>query len=135
MEKCNKILIDIGVKDTLLAKLDSKVITLLAGYAERSPLPQGEILKMVVSLASLELQGKTGAALLGTEGVATLQQLKNIELKDLAEIAIEYELYQDAHLSAKSIKRSLIMHQQSVMFAKTMGSVGDMSEHYGMLNK
>jgi len=95
------ILIKNGMKEALLAKLGHKELKLLIAYAmDNTSVPS--LAKSLVSLASMEIQGK-----------------------QIAELASDYEIHHDERLIVKNIKQMLVIQQQEKLFTKTDGAKGE----------
>jgi hypothetical protein len=110
-----KILKGIGIQDSLLNKLDDRTINMLSTYVKSSALDAENLLRLVVAVISLELQGKAGAIYLFTEGIATLSQLKNFSIQAIDDISMEYETNHDITLAKKHAKQVMLQQQEDNM--------------------
>jgi hypothetical protein len=118
------ILIKNGMKEALLAKLGHKELKLLIAYAmDNTSVPS--LAKSLVSLASMEIQGKEGSIFLASHDLATPAQLKELNSKQIAELASDYEIHHDERLIVKNIKQMLVIQQQEKLFTKTDGAKGE----------
>ncbi|MDF3048005.1 MAG: hypothetical protein K0R73_1123 [Candidatus Midichloriaceae bacterium] len=118
------ILIKNGMKEALLAKLGNKELKMLVSYAmDNTSVPS--LAKSLVSLASMEIQGKEGAISLASHDLATPAQLKELSARQIVELASDYEMHHDERLIVKNIKEMLIIQQQEKLFTKTDGAKGE----------
>lgn len=120
----SEILVNLGIKQALLDKLEPHSREMLAAYAmDNTSFPK--LLQSLIQLASMELQGKKGAIMLAYNGLANCTQLKNISSKQIEELCADYDFHQDKALIIKNIKTMLVFSQQEKMFHKTMGVKGE----------
>ena len=122
-------LLDVGIKKELLSKLDKSTIGDLLSYLINN-FKVVNLLQALLTIASLEMRGKKGAAYLAAHNLASLQQLKNLSAKDIQELKEEHLFNQDAHIVAKRIKELLIAKQQERIFIMTNGLRGEVEMDY-----
>ncbi len=101
------LLIQAGMKDALLDKLDVGQIRWLICYAMDN-LKMPNLLNSLVTLASMELQNKKGAIYLAAHDLATPLQLKNLSAQHINILVSDYEFHQDEKLIIKNIKEMLM---------------------------
>ena len=118
------LLIQAGMKDALLDKLDTGQIRWLICYAMDN-LKMPNLLNSLITLASMELQNKKGAIYLAAHDLATPLQLKNLSAQHINILVSDYEFHQDEKLIIKNVKEMLIVQQQEKLFTKTDGVKGE----------
>jgi recombinational DNA repair protein RecR len=120
----SEILVNLGIKQALIDKLEPNSREMLAAYAmDNTASPT--LLQSLIQLASMELQGKRGAIMLAYNGLANCTQIKNINSAQISELCADYDFHQDKAVIIKSIKKMLVISQQEKMFHKTMGVKGE----------
>lgn len=125
------LLIKLGMKEMMLNKLNEEQKKFLISYAMEY-VNNKEVTKYLIMLASMELQGKLGAAFLASEKLATIPQLKILTEHQIAHLASDYAYHQTPSLIIKDIKEILIDEQQEKIYSKTHGIRGGRHPH---LNK
>ena len=119
-----ELLLKLGMKEALLDKLDSSIIENLAIYVLDNH-KQDKLLNSAIQIASLEVQGKHGAAYLVANELATISQIKNIQKELVLEFAEDHKFHGDDAITIKGIKELLIMSQQETLYTKTNGYKGE----------
>lgn len=127
-------LLELGMKGKLIDYLNENQVSKLAGYGLDN-YNNPNLLKTLISLASLERKGKLGAIELVSEGVITPLQAKNLEKGQIAEIL---ELYNsDENHNAFNVKsaRTLAKHfivsnQQEKVHQETGEQLFERHEEY-----
>jgi hypothetical protein len=109
------LLTELGVQEALINKLDASNIERLCAYVKLATVDHATLLKLLVSVISVEMQGKPGAIFLFTEGVATLSQLKNLNPAAVKEVVEDYETNQDFILAVRHTKHRLLQQQEENM--------------------
>lgn len=122
-------LLDVGIKKELLSKLDKSTIGDLLSYLINN-FKVVNLLQALLTIASLEMRGKKGAAYLAAHNLASLQQLRSLSAKDIQELKEEHLFNQDALIVAKRIKELLIAKQQERIFIMTNGLRGEVEMGY-----
>lgn len=123
-KSATEVLVELGMKEALIAKLHKDAIENIALYAIDNH-KQPKLLNSLIQLASMELQGKTGAAYLAGQDLATPLQLKSLSSKTIKTLADDHMYHQDAALIIKMLKQAIIMEQQEKLFTKTDGLKGE----------
>lgn len=119
-----EILIKYGLKEILIDRLDKTKQEMLASFAmEHSK--ESNLSNMLISLVSMESQGKVGAIYLASNMLATLMQLKSLAKSQVKVLADDYEFHQDARLTIKNLKEMLIASQQEKLFVRSQGLKGE----------
>jgi len=122
------LLIKLGMKEAMLNKLSEEQKKFLISYAMEYVNNQ-EVTKHLIMLASMEMQGKLGAAFLASEKLATIPQLKILTEDQIAHLASDYAYHQTPSLIIKDIKEILIDEQQEKMYSKTQIMKGGRHPH------
>jgi nucleotidyltransferase/DNA polymerase involved in DNA repair len=119
-----KYLIDLGMKDLLVNKLSVVQQDQLASFAMDN-VGKSNLLQMLIQLSCLETRGKMGSIILAAQGVATVQQLKNLEISDVEEVFDYFNFHKDADLAQKEVIRMLVSEQQEKIYNCTSGQKGE----------
>jgi hypothetical protein len=123
-----KFLLDKGLKDKLLDKLSPGVLKNLVAFAMDN-IKAPELQKLLIKLASMEINGKAGASALAVEKVANIEQIKNLEVEQISELNALYEGHEDLLSLKKLAMKMLINNQQERLY---YGSGGNKGEYYLM---
>lgn len=129
MKKVKKLdrdsLIQLGMKQALVDKLDVKVIqNLLAFYMDHHK--SSNVLQTLIKLASMELNNKQGASILALHGIATTEQMKELTAPQIKKINDDYAYSEDEKICIKMVKEMLVANQQEKMFLKSNGLKGEL---------
>jgi DNA repair protein RadC len=117
-------LLNLGLKEALLEKLDAELLSLMVSYA-MDHASNANIAQNLISLASMEIRYKKGAIFLASNGIATVQQLKNISAEEIIKICELYKYSNDLDLASKAVLRALILEQQERLYNQTRGVKGE----------
>lgn len=117
-------LIELGLKEALLSKLDNSQISNLLEYSiEESK--NKELTKNLIILASMEANNKKGATYLALSHVATVQQLKNLSADQIEMLIADFKFHHDLKLAIKAAKRFIVINQQEKMYFESGGVQGE----------
>lgn len=127
-------LLDLGMKEKLIDYLNEEQIAKLAEYGldyHDNP----NLLKTLISLASLERHGKIGAIQIVYEGIITPLQAKNLEKEQIVEILNLYN--SDENHTAFNLKNArtlakhfIISNQQEKVHQETGEQLFELHEEY-----
>lgn len=127
-------LLELGMKEKLIDYLNEKQIARLAEYGlDHHDDPN--LLKTLISLASLERKGKKGAIAIVSEGIITPLQAKNLDKDQIMEIL---ELYNsDENHTAFNLKNArtlakhfIVSNQQEKVHQETGEQMFELHEEY-----
>ncbi len=104
-------LLQYGLKEALVAKLNNQQIKEILAFS-MDHINASNLSQMLIQLASMEINGKHGAAYLASEGIAGTIQLKNLSAEQIDEVIGDYKMHQDMALAIKSVKEKIIEGQQ-----------------------
>ncbi|MCE2992813.1 MAG: hypothetical protein ACK5WS_00290 [Alphaproteobacteria bacterium] len=119
-----EILLKYGLKDILIDRLDKTKQDMLASFAMEHSKDRN-LSNMLISLISMESQGKIGAIYLASNMLATVMQLKSLEKSQVNSLTHDHEFHQDARLTIKNLKEMLIASQQEKLFVRSQGLKGE----------
>jgi hypothetical protein len=117
-------LLKIGMKQALLDKLNKVQIEGLLSFA-MDHMKAPNLSLMVVQLASMELNKKSGSIMLAANGLATPIQLKNLTHEQVKMIHDDYTFHEDSKIAVKTIKKMLVFNQQEKLYTHTDGIKGE----------
>jgi hypothetical protein len=113
----NDTLLSLGLKPALIEKLDDEqktnIVNFSMQYASNSSLNQ-----MVLSLASMEVRGKKGAAFLAANGIASIMQLKELTAEQIAVVESDYHYHEDAGVCSSMVRSFIVENQQEKLSIK-----------------
>lgn len=122
-------LLEYGLRVEMVDKLtDHQAINILAFAMDHHK--SLEIKKMVTMAASMEVGTKPGAALLLSNKIATIMQLKNITPAQIIEVITDYQIHQDEVLAAKMIRDFIIDNQQEKLEDRGVDFTRDIRHTY-----
>ena len=122
-----KTLVDFGMKEALVEKLDDAQAKDIVAFAMDNP--KGEnLLQMLIQLASMEIRNKRGAAYLACHGIANTIQLKNLNGEQIEQIVDDYQSSADDKLAIKAVKDAIVANQQEKLYMQTDGMKGEFYE-------
>ncbi|KIE05469.1 hypothetical protein NF27_DP00130 [Candidatus Jidaibacter acanthamoeba] len=111
MQKERLKLVEYGLKEALIIKLKDEQIKDIIAFSMDN-IKASNLVQMLIQLASMEVNGKYGAAFLASEGVASTMQLKNLSAEQIDEVVWDYKTHQDKALAIKAVKERIIEGQQ-----------------------
>ncbi len=117
-------LLKMGMKQALLDKLDKVQIEGLLSFA-MDHMKASNLGQMLIQLASMELNKKSGSIMLAASGLATPIQLKNLSYEQVKMVHDDYTFHEDAKITIKTIKKLLVLNQQEKLYTHTDGIKGE----------
>ncbi len=112
------ILLGYTLKEALLNKLEEKPLQEIASYALTHH-TQSNLQQILITLCSMEINGKRGAAFLANEEIANTTQLKNLTAEQIIAIHGDYLAYQDPVIARNAVKNAIIDNQQQMLHERT----------------
>lgn len=109
--KARELLLEHGIKQLLLDKLNDTQINDIAAFA-LDHIQSSNLQHMIIQLASMEVRNRHGSAFLASNGVATIEQLKSLSIEQISLIADEYRSDKDYTNAIRSVRDAIIEAQQ-----------------------
>jgi hypothetical protein len=114
----------LGMNQKLVTKLDISQIKNLSAFA-MDHIKDGDLLQMLIQLASLEMREKKGAIVLAANSIATIIQLKSLTPAQVLKLMEIYELDRNEAITRRHLKKMLIENQQEKLYFKSGGVKGE----------
>jgi hypothetical protein len=123
MREYHKQLLNLGLKEALVGKMDERQVQLAISYA-MDHAQEKNMVQQLIQIISLDLRDKKGALLLASLGVANNLQLKNLHSNQVKGITEEWEAFQDEAQCRTLVREMIVENQQKLLFQKTDGAKG-----------